>query len=78
MKALQGIGAPRFSAPGVGPQQGSPVFAGQYPAPYSPVQVGAAQTDISSMLDTIMPLIILMMMMGMMMPMMKGITAQAS
>lgn len=78
MKVLQGQGSPRFSAPGVGPQQGSPVFAGQYPAPYSPVSVGAQQTDISTMLGSIMPLIILMMVMGMMMPMMKGITAQAS
>ena len=74
MKVLQG--APKFTAPGVGaqPQQGSPVFPGQYPAPYSPVQT----TDgLGGMLDTILPLIILMMVMGMMMPMMRGITTQS-
>jgi len=73
MKVLQG--APKFTG-GPGPQQGSPVFPGQYPAPYSPVSA-TTTTDMSEMLNSIMPLIILMMMMGMMMPMMKGLTAQS-
>lgn len=34
------------------------------------------QDTTTGMLESIMPLIILMMVMGMMMPMMKGITAQ--
>jgi len=73
MKVLQG--APKFtSGPQVGAQQGSPVFPGQYPAPYSPVQT---TNGVGGMLESIMPLIILMMMMGMMMPMMRGITAQS-
>jgi len=39
---------------------------------YYPTQEGG----MSEMLNAIMPIIILMMMMGMLMPMMKGITAQ--
>ena len=73
MKVLQG--APKFQG-GPGPQQGSPMFPGQYPAPYSPVQ--ASEGGMSDMLNAIMPLIILMMMMGMMMPMMKGMTGQST
>ena len=49
---------------------------------YRPGQVttygGTTASSMTEMLDSIMPLIILMMMMGMLMPMMKGITAPAS
>jgi len=79
MKALQGIGAPRFPAPGMGPQQGSPVFAGQYPAPYAPITVAQNDdTTMTDMLNAIMPLIMMMMMMAMIMPMMKGMVSQVS
>lgn len=71
MKVLQG--APKFTS-GPGPQQGSPILPGQYPAPYSPVQT---TNGIGGMLETIMPLIILMMMLGMMMPIMKGAMGQS-
>ena len=73
MKALQG--APRFAAggPGVGPQQVSPVFPRQYPAPYAPV---TAQQDTGFDISSIMNLMMMMMVMGMMMGMMKGMFAQ--
>ena len=64
MRILQS--SPTFSSP----QQASPSFPSQYPAPYTPVQTGGF--DISS----IMELMMMMMVMGMMMSMMKGMFAQ--
>lgn len=48
---------------------------GQYVA--YPGTVSTSQGDMTTMLSAIMPIVVLMMLMGMMMPMMKGITASA-
>lgn len=54
------------------PQQ----FARTQPQQYGYTTYAPTQDATSGMLEQIMPLIILMMMMGMMMPMMKGMTSQ--
>jgi hypothetical protein len=59
-------GAPAFSPPGLGPQQGSPMFPQQMPSPYVPVQTNGID------INAIMNLMIIMIVMVMMMSMMKG------
>lgn len=65
MQALQGVGAFR-------PQAGALPAAG-----VSPTTWATTDTGMTGMLEAIMPIIVLMMMMGMLMPMMRGITGPA-
>ncbi|MDP3063158.1 MAG: hypothetical protein Q8O40_08115 [Chloroflexota bacterium] len=53
-----------------------PMIPMQQPAPYVPATVAPAQAglDISSLINSILPIFMLMMVMGMLMPMMKGMT----
>ena len=58
-----------------------PMIPMQQPAPYTPATVTSAQTgglDISSLINSILPIFMLMMVMGMLMPMMKGMTGGLS
>ena len=58
-----------------------PMIPMQQPAPYTPAQVAAAETtglDISALINSILPIFMLMMVMGMLMPMMKGMTGGLS
>lgn len=56
-----------------GPSQAPSPRVSQYPAPYSPVQAGVAQTGITEMLNAIMPIIMIVLLMGMLTPMLKGL-----
>jgi len=49
----------------------------QYPAPYSPYGVTPTST-MAEMLDAFMPIIMLVLLMSILMPVMKGVTAGAS
>lgn len=59
-------------APAVAYQSPAPVAPYQAPAPYAPV--AAAQTDMSTMLSSIMPLLSLVLVMGLIMPMFKDLS----
>ena len=50
----------------------APLVPMQQPAPYTPATVTAAQTlDVTSLINSILPLFMLMMVFGMLTPMMK-------
>ena len=51
----------------------APVVATQYPAPYAPVQT-TGTSQITDMLNAIMPIMMMVMVMGMMKPLMKSMS----